>query len=613
MSFIILGLVYIGLATALSLANFKTKQALFRIIVVALLINFTPALCGIIIDGANVVTRILLPETTTLLAGIGGGIKTQFLALTTGGLTADPAIALAKGFLLTIFNLVAMFIYLIFAFLFAMRYVVLWLLIIISPLAFLLWAFPFGKKHFQRWWKEFINWSIIGIPAALVINLSDRLITESVSRPTTDMTLNSTVGPDFVTIVAQYSVPMLFLIAGFLFTLQVSATGSNLVIGQAKAIGRKAGAFSKGALKKGFKAGTVGLVRRTTGAIVGAKQAAIQGYQGQQALGEKNRAKGFIGGTFAAAGGALRGGFTQSGAAEGEEAIARMSMEEGKGFGGYAQRLTGRAVSRIVTTSREKAFQAAMEKSKGQGTDGNVSRFNSAVSAISKLAIVASEIKDGNFQQFQKNASLNNADVLKLYQSALQVKDSKAAKETARALEELYTGELGEAFGKIAQETGAYTREQQTEDRVEKGYNSYTDRIVDNAKDTDSIKRLSSSIASSSVQSAIHDFWGGDQWSKAADTMGHKFSDAIQAAPARTANSYTMIDKNTGRPKNPSLAFFRQSTAAARSGIGLRQRVTIKSIQKSLDGAFKRATKVVNGQTIAKRRQDNARKKGGFI
>ncbi len=148
---------------------------------------------------------------------------------------------------------------------------------------------------------------------------------------------------------------------------------------------------------------------------------------------------GLLEGTLAVAGGALRGGFTRAGATEGEEVIARMSMKEGKGFGGYAQRLTGKTIGRVVTTSREKALQTAIEKAKGQTTDENVSRFNSAISSISQLAIIASEIKDGNFQQFQKNASLNNADVLKLYQSALQVKDSKAAKETAKALEGNFT------------------------------------------------------------------------------------------------------------------------------------------------------------------------------
>jgi hypothetical protein len=116
------------------------------------------------------------------------------------------------------------------------------------------------------------------------------------------MTLNSNVGSNFMTIVAQYSVPMLFLIAGFLFTLQVSATGSNLVISRAKAINKKVGTLSKNTVKKGFKAGGIGAVRRTTGAIVGARQAAVQGYQGQQVPGEKHRTVGLLQGTLAVAG-----------------------------------------------------------------------------------------------------------------------------------------------------------------------------------------------------------------------------------------------------------------------------------------------------------------------
>ena len=605
MSFIILGLVYIGLATALSLANFKTKQALFRIIVVALLINFTPALCGIIIDGANIVTKVFLPENSTLLAGIGGRLGDQLGSLIQGGLTANPAIALAKGLLLTVFNFVAMFIYLIFAFLFAMRYVVLWLLIIISPLAFLLWVFPFGQKHFQRWWKEFINWSIIGIPAALVIYLSDKLIeatvknSAAISRPTTGMVQNQLLGTNLATTIAQYSVPMIFLIAGFLFTLQVSAAGSSIVIGRAKAIGKWGGGHGKRILKKGG----VGTVRRTTGAIVGAGQ----GWQQPQLPGERRKR------IRHAIGGAWQGGFTQAGATRGEEAIAEMSMTRGRGLGGYAQRLTGRALGQIITTPREKAFQEAEAKAGKQTTDTNVSRFNSAISEISRLAIVASEIKSGNFDQFKNSASLGNDSVLKLYRSALQIKDSKTAKATAESLERLYSGELGEAFGQIAQESGAYTKEQQTKDRSEKGYQNYTDRIVDRAKTADEIKQLGSSIASESVQGAIHEFWGGNQWSKAAETMGHKFSDAIQADSTKNANFYTSINPNTGRPRNPSAAFYRRSTAAARSGIGLHEEITAEVIQKGLDESLKKANEIVHGQTLSEKMKDRARAKGGFI
>ena len=39
----------------------------------------------------------------------------------------------------------------------------------------------------------------------------------------------------------------------------------------------------------------------------------------------------------------------------------------------------------------------------------------------------------------------------------------------------------------------------------------------------------------------------------------------------------------------------------------------VEDIQKGLDGSFKKAGEIINGQTSSKRMQDRAREKGGFI
>jgi len=94
-------------------------------------------------------------------------------------LKSNTGEVLGKAMVILVFDLVSTFVFLIFAALFALRYVVLWLLIIFSPLAFLAWAFPDIPKVkglFEQWWQNFISWSIIGVPAAIVIYLSDKLI-----------------------------------------------------------------------------------------------------------------------------------------------------------------------------------------------------------------------------------------------------------------------------------------------------------------------------------------------------------------------------------------------------------------------------------------------------
>ena len=58
----ILGLAYIGLATALDIAGFDTKKAFINLLLIALLINFTPVICGAIVDISNIITNFFTED-----------------------------------------------------------------------------------------------------------------------------------------------------------------------------------------------------------------------------------------------------------------------------------------------------------------------------------------------------------------------------------------------------------------------------------------------------------------------------------------------------------------------------------------------------------------------
>jgi len=58
--FFILGLAYVGLATALNITDFNTKKVFGNLLIIALLINFTPVICGAIVDISNIVLNFFL-------------------------------------------------------------------------------------------------------------------------------------------------------------------------------------------------------------------------------------------------------------------------------------------------------------------------------------------------------------------------------------------------------------------------------------------------------------------------------------------------------------------------------------------------------------------------
>ena len=63
--FFILIVVAIGLATALRIKDYEAKKTIPILIAIALLINFTPVICGVIIDGSNIVMNFFLGGEAT--------------------------------------------------------------------------------------------------------------------------------------------------------------------------------------------------------------------------------------------------------------------------------------------------------------------------------------------------------------------------------------------------------------------------------------------------------------------------------------------------------------------------------------------------------------------
>lgn len=55
--FFILIVVAIGIATALRVKQYEVRKTLPRLIIVAILINFSPVICGAVIDAANIITN----------------------------------------------------------------------------------------------------------------------------------------------------------------------------------------------------------------------------------------------------------------------------------------------------------------------------------------------------------------------------------------------------------------------------------------------------------------------------------------------------------------------------------------------------------------------------
>jgi len=214
----VLALIVIAIATILRSQTYGFKQLLWKVIVMAILINFglvvtlpiaalSDSVSGYFINqmGGNpaaMVTQITnafapqiltgLPASTgAKVAGTGLGVASAAgcatLALTTtpvGGLVCliavgviapyftnigttltggefnDATLAIMIGMVLSmVFLAILAFTFLALAVLLIIRYVYLTILLIILPLAWLAWVFPNTKSHFSKWWSLFLRWT----------------------------------------------------------------------------------------------------------------------------------------------------------------------------------------------------------------------------------------------------------------------------------------------------------------------------------------------------------------------------------------------------------------------------------------------------------------------
>lgn len=260
----IIALVAIGLGTALRIKDYQASKALPILIGIALLINFTPVLLGLIVDSSNILMNFF-----TQGGFAGGNAFTNFATTQWGNigslvgglkfwdpLASNEARAAATGsFVLIFFNLIAALVYLLFAAILIIRYVAIWTLVILSPFAFACQILPATKKVFGQWWKLFLQWSFVGVIATFFLYLADHII-----RITTrgDFLSNASLElgdanpiASLVQGVLPYFISIIFLFIGLFASLSFAPKGADAVMkaGQ-KGINKASQIYGKAAWDK---------------------------------------------------------------------------------------------------------------------------------------------------------------------------------------------------------------------------------------------------------------------------------------------------------------------------------------------------------------------------
>ena len=269
----ILILLFIALASALQLSSYSWQKILPRLLISALLINFSLLIGVIMTDASRVLMAIELSVSGTsniytvgeeLLkkSGIANAVIQGVAAPSDFSLQATVDVAVRTIFI-WFFTLGLLF----FSILLLVRHAMLILLLAVSPVAFFAFILPNTSNIAKRWWTEFIKWTLFG-PIALFI-----IIVLSVAG--SGVSVNG--GSPFFDGAVSLLVMTILLVGATRLGLSLGGTGATEAINRTKQLGGIIRRNPGTALGLAAGMATGGASYLATGAAVGGLGGALAG------------------------------------------------------------------------------------------------------------------------------------------------------------------------------------------------------------------------------------------------------------------------------------------------------------------------------------------------
>lgn len=391
---IVLVLIIIGLATILKIESYQFKKTLPTLIIIALLINFSPVILGVVVDASNIVMYSFLQESgyntfSQVMVDQNNNINKAQENKKEGEIDTNEQLNnsiqnIGATMALGAFGFIAGLIYLIFAIIFLCRYVAIWMLVILSPIAFVAYILPHTRKLiFEKWLGQFLSWCFIGATAAFFLYLGNVLLVRLPSVIAVDIQETNKNAGTLASILAAfipYIVAIAFLVLGLFTSLITGAKGAVAAVNLSKKYGTKAGRLTG---RAGMWAGKRGLAFTKEKMPEGVKRVgermAIKKRWGQGEKGFKGWAKQTINAPWY-----------------------------------HARRAAGTIFGTDVNESQKTKIKEAQEKMKGKTIQTKASTFNSALRDVDKIGVLNQAIDDKEFDDVVKSADISDDEIRRL-------------------------------------------------------------------------------------------------------------------------------------------------------------------------------------------------------
>ncbi|MFH0806648.1 MAG: hypothetical protein V1885_02915 [Candidatus Brennerbacteria bacterium] len=251
----VLIIIVIAFGVMFRVEKYGSQKLLVRLIAAAILVNFSLAIAGAVLQFTNVFTAFFLnriPSPNGLGAALAGAFNPQRLNDPQNFESAAGAISTFGAGLFNliagqIFNVVFVFLSVVvvgtFAIMLLLRYLHLTFLGITAPIIWLFWVMPNLGNYFQDWWKDFIKWATFAPIATFFIYLAFAALEAMGGKPAPVADGSNFFDAGLISIMSQ-GVQMFVLagimLGGLIVAQKMGVAGAN--IGMAIANKAKTGA-----------------------------------------------------------------------------------------------------------------------------------------------------------------------------------------------------------------------------------------------------------------------------------------------------------------------------------------------------------------------------------
>ncbi len=259
----ILAIVAIGVATVFRISQYQVKDLLVKLILGAILINFSLTIAQAVLGISDTLQQQFLSDGSGALRSI---INALFVSNIWSNAPNVPlgdfseTIRILSQFFIAF---AAFFALLGVAILVCVRVVMLWLLLMLSPIPYVAMVLPATRKFSSQWWDKFINWALVTPAVGFMLNLTALMTTKNrdvIEKLTasSQIALNESWLNSVAFSLASNIIPLIFLY----MTLQVATSfgkgaggfvtkSLNKVSGMAFAPAAAMGGYAVGAAKAG--------------------------------------------------------------------------------------------------------------------------------------------------------------------------------------------------------------------------------------------------------------------------------------------------------------------------------------------------------------------------